>query len=145
MQRSESVLCCLQSQRGAELCLSTGTLQKDDQIACHSERRGTAEVLFHERERQVDSGCHARRSPDWTVTYENRVRFDMHIGKALGKPGAIHPVSRCAAPVQYASRSQEESTRADRGDASCPRRSLPHPVDQNRILCCCLRSFAAGD
>jgi hypothetical protein len=60
MQRSESVLCCLQSQRGAELCLSSGTLQKDDQVACYSERYGTAKVFFHECERQIDSGCHAR-------------------------------------------------------------------------------------
>src|SRR5215469_11966355 len=96
MQCTESVLRRLQSQRGAELRLSTGTLQKHDQVACHSERHGMAKVLFHQRERQIDSGCHACGSPNGTVTYENRVRFDMHRGEALGQPGAILPVSRCA-------------------------------------------------
>ena len=38
MQRAEFVLCDLQCQGSAELCLSAGTLEKNDQVAGYSER-----------------------------------------------------------------------------------------------------------
>jgi hypothetical protein len=54
----------------------------------------------------------------------------MHGGKALGELGAVHPVGRCAAPVQHPGRGEQECAGADRGDATRLGPSLPHPFDQ---------------
>src|SRR5579863_3606989 len=100
MQRAEPVVGGLQRQGSAELRLSAGAPEENDEVAGNGECYGAAEVLFHERQRQIDPGGHPRRSPNWTVTYEDRIGFDMHGRKALSQPGAVLPVGRGAAAVQ---------------------------------------------
>lgn len=134
MKRSEFILCRLQRRGGAELRLSSGTLEKNHQVAGYRERHGTAKVFFHERQRQIDPGRDSCGGPNWTITHENRIGLDTHGGKAAGKPGAVHPVGGCAAPVQHPCRSEQECSSADGGDATRLRRPLPHPVDQYRVL-----------
>ncbi len=81
MQRAELVVRRLQGQGSAELRLSAGTLEKDDQVAGDGERHGAAEVFFHQRQRQIDPGRHPGRGPDRTVAHEDRIGLDMHGGK----------------------------------------------------------------
>jgi len=100
VKRAEPVVGCLQGQGGAELCLTTGTLEENDEVAGHGERHGTTEVLFNERQRQIDPSCHSGRSPDWTVAHENRIGLDAHGRKPLCQPGAVLPMGRGAAAVQ---------------------------------------------
>src|SRR5437868_445897 len=64
MKRAELIFRRLQRQRRAKLRLTAGTLEKDHQIARHRQRRGSTEILLHQRQRQTDPGAHARRSPD---------------------------------------------------------------------------------
>jgi cyclohexyl-isocyanide hydratase len=85
VQRAEPVVGSLQGQGGAELCLPARTLEENDEVAGNGERHGTAEVLFHQRQRQIDPGRHSGR----TVAYEDRIGLDMHGRKALGQLGAI--------------------------------------------------------
>jgi N-ethylmaleimide reductase len=91
VERAEFVVCALQRQGGAELRLSTGTFEEDNQIAGHGERHGTAEIFFHERQRQIDPGRHAGRGPDRTVAHEDRIGLDAHGGKTLSQRGAVLP------------------------------------------------------
>ena len=58
MERPEFVLCRLQGQGFAELRLSAGTLEEDNEVARHGERHGAAQVFLHERQRQVDPRRH---------------------------------------------------------------------------------------
>jgi hypothetical protein len=44
VERAEFVVACLQSQGGAELSLSTGTLEEDNQTAGNGERRRASET-----------------------------------------------------------------------------------------------------
>jgi hypothetical protein len=54
MKRSELVLGCLKGQSFAELRLSSGSLEKDDQIASDCECHRAAEVLFQQRQNEID-------------------------------------------------------------------------------------------
>src|SRR5215467_7952678 len=49
MERGELVVGCFQSQGCAELCLSAGTLEEDEQLAGPGERHADAAVLFYKR------------------------------------------------------------------------------------------------
>ncbi len=43
------------------------TSKENDEVTSHGERHRTAEVLFHERQREIDPGCDASRGPHSTV------------------------------------------------------------------------------
>ena len=135
----------MQGQGGAELRLPAGTLEEDDQIARHGERHRAAQVLFHERERQIDAGRHPGRGPNRTVAHEDRIGLDAHRGKAPRELGAVLPMGRRAPPVQHARGGEQERAGADGGDAARLRRPLPHPIDQRRVLGRRLGALAAGD
>ena len=47
MERTEFILGDLQRQGGAELCLSAGSLEKDDEVTGYGERNRAPEVLFY--------------------------------------------------------------------------------------------------
>ena len=145
VERPEFVLRRLQGQGFAELRLSAGTLEEDHEVARHGERDGTAEILFHERQRQIDAGRDPRRGPDRTVAYENRIGLDAHGGEALSKLRAVLPVGRGAPPIEQACGGEQECAGAHGRDAARLPRSLPHPVDQRRIRGGGLGAFAAGD
>ena len=81
MERAEFVACCLQGQGRAELRLSAGALEENDEVAGHGERHRTAEILFHERQGEIDPGCDAGRGPHRTVAHEYRIGLDTHAGK----------------------------------------------------------------
>ena len=49
-----------------------------------------------------------------------------------------------ASPVQHASGSQQERSGADGGDATCPARASPHPIEQRRVRGRCFNALAAG-
>jgi hypothetical protein len=79
----------LQGQRLAELRLAARSLEEDDEVACHGQGRGTAQILFHQRQRQIDAGRYARRRPDRTITHEDRVALDPRGREAPGEIGAV--------------------------------------------------------
>src|SRR4051812_35833394 len=54
----------------AELRLAAGALDEHDEPARGFERRGAAEVVLHEGERQIHPGSHARGGPDVAVAHE---------------------------------------------------------------------------
>src|SRR5262249_28118689 len=54
----------LSGQQRAELCLTAGTLQEEDHPLRHLQRRATAEVLFHQRQREIETRGAACRGVD---------------------------------------------------------------------------------
>ena len=47
-----------------ELGLAARPLEEDDEITRNCQCRGTTQILFYQRQREVDAGGHACRSPD---------------------------------------------------------------------------------
>jgi hypothetical protein len=120
-------------------------LREDDKVARHGQRHGAAEVLFDERQRQVDAGGHPGRGPDRAVAHEDRIGLDPDRGEASGKLGADRPMGRRPSAVQHTGRSEQERAGADRGDAPGPRRTLAQPIDQLRVRGRRFHARAAGD
>src|SRR5580704_7163675 len=69
-------------EEGGELRLTAGTTMVEHKLACDNARRFEAEVLLDQRKREVDAGSHAGRSPHRSVSDEDSVFFDPHIGIA---------------------------------------------------------------
>ena len=76
----------LRPQLRAELGLTSRPPQEYDQLPGHGQGRLPAQVLFHQREGQVDAGGDPGRGHDVPVPDEDRLRVDRHLGKAPG-PG----------------------------------------------------------
>src|SRR5271154_6559356 len=110
VERAKLVVGRLQSQSGAELRLSPGTLEENDKVAGDGERHRTAEVLFHERQRQIDPRRHSSRSPDRTVAYEDRIGLNADSGKTLREPAAVLPVGRRAPSIEHAGRREQKGS-----------------------------------
>jgi len=68
VQRAEFVLGRLHRQCLAELRLPARALEEDNEITCHRKCDGTTQILFYQRQRQVDAGRYACRSPEGTIT-----------------------------------------------------------------------------
>ena len=136
----------LRGQLGAELGLAAGALEEEHEPAGRLERDLAAEVLLHQRERQVHAGGHARRGDHVAVAHEDRVGLDVTPGMARASSAqeaqcvvARRPSSRpaCAsrkAPVQT------EVTRRERAAAA---RAASRPAARPRSAARDAR--AAGD
>jgi hypothetical protein len=101
MERAEFILCGLQRQGSAELRLSTGTFEENDQVAGDGKRHGTAEVLFHKRQGQIDPAVTPAEVQTRPSPTKNRIGLDTYGGKALRQPGTGLPMGCCATPVEY--------------------------------------------
>ena len=78
-----------------------------------------AEVVFHEREHQVDARSHSRRSPHQSVVDEDAVRLQLDQRMALLQFVGKGPMGGGHAPVEQSGVGQAECARADAGDAAC--------------------------
>ena len=108
----------LRGQRRAELRLPAGALHEHHQPARHLERRLGAEVVLHQRQRQVD----ARRSRRPRSTRRRRARRccrarPRHRWVALAEPVDRRPVGRDPAAVEQSRPGQQEGAGAHRGHA----------------------------
>ncbi len=95
---------------------------------------GTAEILLHQRQRQVDARGDPRGGPDRAVAHEDRVRLDPGQRVAPGQRGALRPVGHGPPPVEEPGRAQQKGPGADRGDPARARGPRPHPGHQGRIV-----------
>jgi len=84
VQRAKFIFGRLQGKRLAELRLPARTLEEDNEVTRHGQCQGATQVLFHDRQGQIDAGRHSGGGPDRTIAHEDRVGLDPHGGKAPG-------------------------------------------------------------
>jgi len=80
---------CLGCKDGRKLALATRPLEKHHKVARHGQCHVAAEILFHERQSEVDPSRHARGGPYRAVTHEDRVGLDAHGGKLPNELGTV--------------------------------------------------------
>ena len=108
----------------AELGLAAGALQEHDELARDPQRDVGAEVVRHERQREVDPRGDAGRRPDVAVADPDRLGIDRDRRVAARQRVAPGPVGGRAAAVEQpaAARTnapvQTEATRRARGAAA---------------------------
>jgi hypothetical protein len=84
------------------LRLAAGALEEHDELPCDCERDVGAEVIFDERECEVDAGGDSGGGPHVAVADENRIWFHLNIGVRRGESVAVLPVCGRAAIVEQA-------------------------------------------
>ena len=109
--------CGLRGQRRAELRLPAGSLQKNDEPACHPQGQSAPMILLDQRKGEVDRRSHPGGAEDRPVANEDSVGFDLDIGIFGGKAFGILPVGRDAAPRQQSRMGQQEGARTGRAVA----------------------------
>ena len=92
-----------------------------------------AQVVFGQRQGQVDPGGDPGRGGDVPVGDEDRVRVDGDLGEPGRERGAIGPMGGDPALVQQARRSQQERAGADRDQPPGTGAVRPQPGNEVRI------------
>jgi hypothetical protein len=103
----------LSHQCRTELGLPSGTPQKDDHHLCDLQGERSAQVVFNQREGQVDSGSHASRSEKILVSDIDRPRINFHFRMLLLQFLTPIPMSGHAPTVQQSGLSQNQRARAN--------------------------------
>ena len=117
----------LRRQLGAELGLAAGALTKSTSQRAVVERRLAAEVLLHQRERQVHPGGHAGRGVHVAVAHEDRVR--VHLGPGVALRRAARSSAQCVVARRPSSRPAAASRNAP-VQTPATRRERPASVAQ---------------
>src|SRR6202049_5046691 len=99
------------------LRLASGTSMVDEHGLCGFARFARADIAFDQGQREIKSGGHASRGPDWAVAHEDAIDFDTGFGEASLKFLPVKPVCGGPAAVQQASAAQDECADADRCNA----------------------------
>ena len=60
--------------------MAAGTAMEHDQVLCHRLRNVLAQIISDESDRQIDSRCDTRRSPESSVTDEDAVGIQLQVG-----------------------------------------------------------------
>ncbi|KMO39225.1 hypothetical protein VP06_04935 [Methylobacterium aquaticum] len=88
------------------------------------------EVLFHERQGEIEPGRDAGCRPKWTVEEADGIRLDPHLRVAGGQHLRDRPVRRDPPSVQEAGLPEQESSTADRAIAPAAPDRIPEPREQ---------------
>ena len=119
---------------GAELRLAAGAAEEEHHLPRGVERDLAAEVVLHQRERQVHARGDAGGGPDVAVADEDRIGIDPHPRVALRQAVAPHPVGRRAPAVEQPRLGEQEAARADRSEPPHARRETADAADQRPIV-----------
>jgi hypothetical protein len=103
----------LQFERGAELRLTAGSADEDDQVPGDGQGRLPAEVFLDQGEGEVDTGRDPGRGVHVPVPDEDRVGVHGHPGVLPSQALAVRPVSGGPAGVEDPRRRQEEGAGTD--------------------------------
>ncbi len=145
MQAVETPAFILKRKGSAELRLPAGALEEDDELACDGERNIASEIVFHQRQCQIDSGRHAGGGPDAAVLNEDRVGIEPDLGEAFPELAAALPVRDRTSAVQQPGAGQQKGTAADRSRSSRQLGALRDPADQSLILAGTVNAPATGN
>ena len=135
----------LGGERAAELRLAAGTLEEDDESSGNSQRDLGTQILFDQRQRQVDASRDASRGPHGAVVDEHRIGLDPDAGVAVREVIAEGPMGGRSAIVQQAGRGEKVCARAHGHGSMSPLRGAGDPVHSHRIPHSCSRPGPAGD
>src|SRR5262249_2819432 len=102
MEALEASIAVLQGERRAELRLSAWPFEENDELACDRQRDPLAEIRLDERQRQIDPGGEAGRSPEGSISDEDRIGARAHRGKSACEFGTSPPMRNCSAAIEEA-------------------------------------------
>jgi hypothetical protein len=97
----------------AELSLTSGPHEEHHEKPGDVQRNLMAMILLHHGEGKVDVGSHSRRGVNIPVFQEDWFGANDSVGKFFGQVVTKPPVCHHFLPVDEASRSEQESTRAN--------------------------------
>src|SRR3569623_1463601 len=103
----------LLTKRSAELRLSAGPFEIQDQLPCDCQGCRVPEIFLNHCQRHVDAGAYPCRCPDGPASYENWIWPDVDRGKSLCKFGATLPMGRGASAIQQAALGQNERSQTN--------------------------------
>ena len=129
----------------AELRLAAGPHQEDNVLARDGERDVVAEILAHQRQREIHPGGDAGRGPQLAVIDVDRVGFECHIGELAGELLDAAPMGGGALAFEKAGFGEKERAGADRDDAARPGGAFCEQTEQGLVLACLFDPFAAAD
>ena len=106
----------------AELGLPTWPLEKYDQAPRDAHGFAVSEIIFQQREREIDACRHAGGRPDSAVVNKYRVDQDRNVGILGAQQVARAPMGDRASSVKQARRGQNKCAGANRADTPDIRR-----------------------
>ena len=145
VQGAELIIAVLEKQRGAELSLAPGPLQKDYELARDGECEVAAGIDLDKRQREVDPRGNTGRGPDRTIVDEDRIGFDDNGGKPARQLGTALPVRHHASTVEKARLRKQEGARANRREPRRARGATCDPADKIGIVARGIDAGAPGD
>ena len=114
----------LRLQRLAELRLLGAAQHRQRERAGDLHRHRMAEVVFDQRERELDAGGHAGRGPDRAVVHVDALALHAHLRPQRLQLVAAAPVRGGLAAVEQAGGREHERAAAHAGHAADARRRL---------------------
>jgi hypothetical protein len=130
---------------GAELGLSSRSMEEEHELSRHRAREGDSMIFRHETEREIHPGGDSRRGVDAPLLDEDRIGLDREPGVLAGEAGTARPVRGDALAVEEARFCQNERAGAYGSQPANAGGSHPaKPGDQRSVSDGRLGAPAAG-
>src|ERR1700676_2212987 len=112
----------------------------EHELACGLLRDLVTKILRDKRQRQIDAGSDARRTPDIAVADENPVWLQFHLGIGADTMSGALPMRGGAAMIEQACFGQDVGAGTDAGDANAALCCAPH--ERQGFFACRRRAHA---
>jgi len=116
---------------GGELRLAAMAAVVDDEVLCDALGDSETVILLDQGQREINSGCNARRSPYVSVPTIDAIRLDPDGWIVSLKASCISPMRRRSTPVQQPSRRERKCARANARHAPASVRSVDDTSECN--------------